>query len=209
MTSLTAVADLHGNLPDELPDADVLVVAGDVCPIADHSVAFQRDWLERRLYPWMDRLPHREVVWIAGNHDFACQQAGWRPGGRGRYLCDGRVEVEGLELYGTPWVPDLRDWAFYAGDDELSRRMAAIPAVDVVVSHGPPRGWGDRTIGGREVGSEALAARLRELQPQLCVFGHIHEAHGRWRLGRTELANVSYVDAFYAVREGAAMRFEL
>jgi Icc-related predicted phosphoesterase len=209
VTSLTAIADLHGNLPEELPAADVLVIAGDVCPISDHATRFQAEWLESQLYPWMERLPFEEVVWIAGNHDFVCQEPGWTPGGPGRYLLDERHEACGISLYGTPWVPDLEGWAFYADDASLAARMTAIPSVDVVVSHGPPRGHGDRTVSGRSVGSQALVDRLAETEPRLCVFGHIHEDHGSWSLGPTALANVSHVDERYRPRKGAAMRFEL
>ena len=144
MTRLVAVADLHGNLPTDLPGGDVLVIAGDVCPLSDHAVAFQRSWLVEELYPWMDALPHPEIVWIAGNHDFACQSPGWEPGGRGTYLLDEGTTAAGLSFHGTPWVPNLRRWAFYGDDDLRSAKTALIPQVDVLVSHGPPRGTGDR-----------------------------------------------------------------
>lgn len=210
MPSVTAVADLHGNLPDELPLADVLVIAGDVCPISEHGIGFQARWLRDEFYPWLEGLPHDEVAWIAGNHDFVCQTSDWQPAGRGHYLLDDGTELAGLRLYGTPWVPDLQGWAFYADAEALAERMAAIPAdTDVVVSHGPPRGFGDRVVSGRIVGSEALLERLREIEPRLCVFGHIHEGHGRWELGETTLANVAHVDELYAVRPDAAMRFEI
>lgn len=209
MPTLTAVADLHGNLPTDLPAADLLVVAGDVCPISDHDPDFQAAWLEREFYPWLERLPFAEIAWIAGNHDFVCQREGWTAGGRGHYLLDEGDELCGLSIYGTPWVPALVGWAFYAEDDALAERIAAIPPVDVVLSHGPPRGYGDLTVRGINAGSEALGARLAEIEPRACIFGHIHEAYGRWRLGTTELLNVSYVDEGYQVRPGAAVRLEL
>ena len=98
MTRVVTIADLHGNLPTDLPDGDVLVIAGDVCPIADHAIAFQERWLKGPFPEWLESLPHDEVVWIAGNHDFACQQPGWRPTGRGRYLLDAKAEVAGLSF---------------------------------------------------------------------------------------------------------------
>ena len=161
MTRLVAVADLHGNLPTDLPGGDVLVIAGDVCPLSDHAVAFQRSWLVEELYPWMDALPHPEIVWIAGNHDFACQSPGWEPGGRGTYLLDEGTTAAGLSFHGTPWVPNLRRWAFYGDDDLRSAKTALIPPVDVLVSHGPPRGTGDRLVRGSEVGCRFLAAASR------------------------------------------------
>ena len=209
MTRVVAVADLHGHLPLDLPDGDLLVIAGDVCPLADHSVPFQAAWLEERLYPWMDALPHAEIVWIAGNHDFACQEDGWRPGGRGSYLLDSGAEASGLTLHGTPWVPNLKRWAFYAGDDVRSEKVAMIPRVDILVSHGPPRGTGDRLVGGTEVGCRFLAQRIEQEPPRLCLFGHIHEAYGLWQREGTTLANVAFVDELYEVRPNATRVFEL
>ena len=46
------------------------------------------------------------------------------------------------------------------------------------ITHGPPRGILDRTIGGIHVGCFALAARLEEIRPALSVFGHIHKDRG-------------------------------
>ena len=208
MPRVVAIADLHGDLPADLPGGDILVIAGDVCELDDHVPGVQARWLEARFYPWMEALPHAEVVWIAGNHDFTCEQAGWEPGGRGHYLRDSGVELGGLSFYGTPWVPKLRMWAFYAPDEELARRCEAIPAVDVVVSHGPPLGYGDRLVGGKRAGSPALLERLEQTEPRLCVFGHIHEDPGTWQLGPTELANVAHVDERYVLRPGAAQVFE-
>lgn len=209
MTRIVGIADLHGNLPEDLPAGDVLVIAGDVCPVTDHELTFQTRWLEKSFYPWMEALPHEEIVWIAGNHDFVCQLPEWEPGGRGHYLVDSGVELAGLSFHGTPWVPDLEGWAFYADDEELATRSAAIPPVDVLVSHGPPRGFGDQLARGGRAGSTALLSRLERVPPKLCLFGHIHEDHGTWRLDGTDLANVAHVDVRYVVRPRAARAFEV
>jgi len=209
VTKVVAIADLHGNLPSDLPDGDVLVIAGDVCPVTNHEINFQERWLIEVFPQWLESLPHPEIVWIAGNHDFVCQRPGWAPTGRGRYLLDERTEVAGLSFYGTPWVPKLRGWAFFATDEELAERSATIPQVDVLISHGPPLGYGDLLARGGRAGSEALTKRLGEVPPQLCVFGHIHEDPGEWQLGETKLANVAHVDIRYEVRPGAARTYDL
>lgn len=209
MTRVVAVADLHGNLPTDLPDGDVLVIAGDVCPLEDHESTYQRRWLEGAFAGWLEALPHPDVVWIAGNHDFVCERPGWAPTGRGHYLRDTGTEAAGLSFYGMPWVPNLPGWAFHATDEELLARTLRIPPVDVLVSHGPPRGYGDMLRRGGRAGSEALTARLEAAPPQLCLFGHIHEDPGRWELEPgTTLANVAYVDADYRIQD-AVQAFEL
>ena len=66
MTRVVAIADLPGNLPGDLPEGDVLVIAGDVCPISDHAIPFQEEWLRGAFPEWLASLPHDEIVWIAG-----------------------------------------------------------------------------------------------------------------------------------------------
>src|SRR5689334_2006906 len=62
------------------------------------------------------------------------------------------VELFGLRIWGSPWHPWFYDWAFNAprrdAEEFLASKFDAIPGdTDVVVAHGPPRGFGDRTGG--------------------------------------------------------------
>src|SRR5687768_2713638 len=69
MKTVVAISDLHGNLPDNIPECDLLLVGGDICPYYDHSMMTQAVWLSRKFADWVRRLPAKEVVVIAGNHD--------------------------------------------------------------------------------------------------------------------------------------------
>jgi Icc-related predicted phosphoesterase len=199
---IVAVSDLHGFLP-EIPACDLLLLAGDVTPVQDHSVAFQAQWLDGEFRAWLRRVPAGKVIGVAGNHDFIFQQAPQRvphdlPW---TYLQDSLTEWRGLRIYGTPWQPWFYDWAFNLQEHELQAKWALIPAgVDILVLHGPPFGYGDgvpERNGVRHCGSPSLLRRIEELRPRLAVYGHIHEGRGEWRLGPTVLANVTVVDDAY------------
>jgi Icc-related predicted phosphoesterase len=62
---VAAVADLHGHLPD-VPECDVLVIAGDITPVRDHRLAFRARWLDGPFRTWLDAVPATRVVAIAG-----------------------------------------------------------------------------------------------------------------------------------------------
>ena len=88
------------------------------------------------------------------------------------------------------------------GEDELAEHFAAIPAdIDVLITHTPPFGHGDRTAIGDHVGSQALLAAIERTQPPLAVFGHIHEGRGEpTRVGTTLCANSAICDRWFEPR---------
>src|SRR5262249_33524902 len=71
---VVAVSDLHGNLP-AIPPCDLLLLAGDITPVRDHRLAHQAEWLDTTFRAWLNQVPARKVIGVAGNHDFIFQQA--------------------------------------------------------------------------------------------------------------------------------------
>jgi Icc-related predicted phosphoesterase len=199
---IVAVGDLHGVLPG-IPPCDLLLLAGDLCPLENHALEFQADWLNTRFRRWLEGVPARRIVGVAGNHDFLFERAPeqvprdlpWT------YLQDSGLEWEGWRIWGTPWQPWFYDWAFNLSEEELQKRWQLIPdGTDILVLHGPPWGYGDgvpERTGLRRCGSRTLLERIEQIRPRLVVFGHIHEGRGESRLGSTVLANVTVLDGSY------------
>lgn len=190
---LVALADTHGfHRRLDVPDGDVLVHAGD---LTRSGTLAQLE----AVADWMRDLPHRHKVLIAGNHDFAFQrqpQAARALFHGLTYLCDSEVELEGVRFWGAPWQPRFFDWAFnLRRGPELDAKWSLIPeGIDVLVTHGPPAGYGDRCHDGMRVGCEDLLRHLKRVQPSINVFGHIHEDRGEWKLGRTRVINATVSD---------------
>jgi Icc-related predicted phosphoesterase len=204
MTEIVCIADLHEHLVD-IPACDVLLIAGDVSFAVKGDLRAKHAFLVGPFREWLDRVPADEVVLVAGNHDQSIEAWGLPDGLRCHYLQDDGVELCGLRFWGTPWQPWFLDWAFNApprnGGAFLASKFDLIPEdTDVVVGHGPPRGYGDAAIrpGGHEhVGSIAMAEALERVRPRLMVCGHIHAAYGAYRLGDTDIVNASLVDDQY------------
>lgn len=182
-----ATADLHGSLP-EIEPCNILLIAGDICPIRSHNLEDQREWLLNTFSGWLRNVPADHIVGIAGNHDFVfesdpalARELPWT------YLIDEHVDIEGLRIFGTPWVPNLRNWAFYGGQDGCAIfKNGRFPEnIDVLLSHGPMRGFGDTVgpLGGGpvEVGCIYMRERVRDLKPRAFVCGHVHEGYGHYR----------------------------
>ncbi|MFN4259188.1 MAG: metallophosphoesterase [Gemmataceae bacterium] len=207
---IVAVSDLHGILPD-IPACDLLLIAGDICPVHNHQLRFQAEWLDTDFRRWLAAVPARQSVFVAGNHDLVFQhEPRWVPKDLPAiYLQDTGCEWEGWHIWGTPWQPWFFDWAFNLQERRLRDKWALIPdQTDILIVHGPPRGYGDGVACGEHTGSPSLLERIDAIRPKLVVFGHIHEGRGEWRLGDTILANVTILDEKYE-RQYEPWRVEL
>ncbi len=135
------------------------------------------------------------------------------------YLTYGNVDVPALwPDYAGPehtvldgQTADLggRTWGFVGGglqtpmrtpyevdDATYAAKVAAVGAVDVLACHIPPDVPGllyDVEARRFERGSEAVLDAIRDTQPELVLFGHVHQPlRSRVRIGRTECVNVGH-----------------
>lgn len=187
---IVAVADTHLYTRDLIvPDGDVFVHAGDMC---------QGGTLDELMsvVEWMADLPHRHKVIIAGNHDWSFIEAGSHARAlvaEFHYLQDQALELEGVRFYGSPWQPEHGGWAFNLprGPQIAERWQLIPPGLDVLITHGPPAGFGDRTPVAGRAGCADLRRRVDLVAPRLHMFGHIHQDGGVWTHGATTFANVT------------------
>ncbi len=127
-------------------------------------------------------------------------------------LAEGRVvEVAGFQMVSSGWA-NRTPWDTYREEDEpqLAERieravsqLTAPPERTIFSLHCPPYGTGlddapelseDLSLvnaghSTRPVGSTAVRAAIEAHQPALSLHGHIHEARGSARLGRTLCIN--------------------
>lgn len=223
-----AASDLHGELPDPPDDAELLLLAGDICPnfggygkrrgsLARDGLA-QRDWLIKDFASWTTNFKG-DIVMTWGNHDFVGEKP-WlvkdfmaATAGNVYLLNDSAAVVRGLRIWGTPWVPALPYWAFFSRKEGLEARASLIPLdLDVLMTHGPPRFAGDYIPGGTEkqiskygnlhgmnVGDPSLNAAILRVKPRVTICGHIHEARGHYDVRGNPVVNVAAVDAAYVL----------
>jgi predicted phosphodiesterase len=120
------------------------------------------------------------------------------------YLQDSEVTIDGLRIWGSPWQPEFYDWAFnLPRGDALKEKWDLIPAgIDILVTHGPPRGKLDMTYSYAgfprdEVGCWDLARAVARIKPKVHVFGHIHVGYGVVEENGTTFVNPSSCDDNY------------
>jgi Icc-related predicted phosphoesterase len=174
---------LHAAMDHAIPEGDVLVHAGDFCGrgLVEEVAGFAR---------WMGTLPHQHKLAIPGNHDGPVERSEQLCrdifGQQGiRLLVGEAAEIGGFRFFGSPYTPTFMHWYFMRDRGAAIRaEWEAIPSdADVVITHGPAYGHGDlappwRAEHPRHVGCFELLQRLRDVRPQLHIFGHIHAGHG-------------------------------
>jgi len=138
---------------------------------------------------WYNELNFKHKILIAGNHDFYFEQKGAeddiaqmlanRP--NITYLNDSGVEIDGIKIWGSPVQPWFHNWAFNRIDADIKPHWDMIPLdTDILITHGPVKGYLDVTMRGDVTGCPFLLERIAELKNlKLHVCGHIHEAYGR------------------------------
>jgi Icc-related predicted phosphoesterase len=201
-----------------LPPGDILIIAGDLT----NSGSFHelRD-CNQFLCMLINRNKYRHIVFIAGNHDRTLDTEYYKSTGYKfdtevqdpiqcrqvlldnlpstvHYLQDNSVEIEGLLIYGTPWIAPEKDyavrdektgkisyrWGFCGDEDMLVDKWASIPDnVNILITHMPPYKIGDEThnyskdaiVNDRQVicwdniGSRSLLDRVMQIKANLLL----------------------------------------
>jgi Icc-related predicted phosphoesterase len=117
------------------------------------------------------------------------------------YLEDQGKRIEGLQIYGTPWVPMFCGWAFNREELDREERFMFIPGgLDILITHGPPLGVRDESTYDfkiRNVGCKMLRERVNQAKPRVHAFGHCHVGYGQQQIGPTNFINAAICDRKY------------
>jgi Icc-related predicted phosphoesterase len=179
---IAAISDTHGRISrvTNFPEADLLIVAGDVCTSGKLT---QLKQFVQDIRNW----PYEKIIFVAGNHDRCLHDMRQEEARellardpRIIHLQDEALIIDGIKFYGSPWTPKWGRWAFMAPDHVLGDNVwSCIPDdVDVLITHGPAHEILDR-VGVRNPGSSTLRWRIEQLEKIRChIFGHIHEGRG-------------------------------
>lgn len=216
---IVTISDTHNKHLQlgKLPEGDMLIHAGDFTSQGSEQEV-------ESFINWFSNQDYKYKVFIAGNHDWFFQKDYnkdklekmldmYDTDNSMYYLQDSMIEIEGVKLWGSPWTPRFYNWAFNASTDELSKKWSLIsPDADVVITHGPMYGIGDKakritSCGGESfVGYEHTGCKVllnvieKNIRPRFHVCGHIHEGYGRYELeGGITSINTSILDERYKI----------
>eukprot|EP00658_Telonema_sp_P-2_P010326 TRINITY_DN13892_c0_g1_i1.p1 TRINITY_DN13892_c0_g1~~TRINITY_DN13892_c0_g1_i1.p1 ORF type:complete len:538 (+),score=81.68 TRINITY_DN13892_c0_g1_i1:452-2065(+) len=186
---------------------------GCVAIMGNHDEPFDRE-------TWDQAFDEGERDWDQDRLDQAVSM--FTASGAIKLLCDESVEIGGVSIFGTPWLPltpsrqrqpighPRRIIGFSREDEERGKLFENIPSgVDILITHSPPFGvldlseqyHGEPREKAFNIGDQALLDHLAGMpageRPKLNLFGHEHDQGGKimWhdQLGMW-FANCSCVD---------------
>ena len=85
--------------------------------------------------------------------------------------------------------------------DKAKRILRRFGKVDILICHQPPYGFLDKVSSkynppknwiGKHAGSKVILDYIKKKQPRYVFCGHIHEAKGKAKIGKTEVYNVGH-----------------
>ncbi len=198
MPKIVCISDTHSTTP-VVPNGDILIHAGDLTNRGNEQEL-------RQQLNWLDSLPHKHKIFIAGNHDFIFELATdyalsiLEDYPSLSYLQDSEITIDGIKFYGSPWQPEFNNWAFnLKRGEQLRKKWDLIPTdTDFLITHGAPKGILDfAKFSNDHVGCKKLLEAIKRIKPKYNVFGHVHEGAGKLEQDGTIFINASVLDDEY------------
>eukprot|EP00933_Yihiella_yeosuensis_P071284 TRINITY_DN79492_c0_g1_i1.p1 TRINITY_DN79492_c0_g1~~TRINITY_DN79492_c0_g1_i1.p1 ORF type:complete len:334 (-),score=36.19 TRINITY_DN79492_c0_g1_i1:43-1044(-) len=202
---------------EPIPDGDVLVHCGD---FTSHGSLEE----VKRFADWFGSQPHSTKLLVPGNHDMILHKeyydnfwSDWSSKKESheeavkvltdkniKILVDETVYIHGVKFHGSPWVTQHHSWstAFNKSEEGMGNHWRLLPpGIDVLLTHMPPYGMGDREAFGHHHGCPHLALKVAEVKPKIHVFGHVHGDHGIFKRDHypTTFVNATSVCDYYWV----------
>lgn len=178
------ISDSH-NLHIQLAipsNIDMVIHSGD-CSCSRNSAINSNEVIE--FLNWYQHLPIKYKIYIAGNHDTSIERKLINIhdfDNRGIFYLENEIiEIEGINIYGTPIVPEFMQWSFMRARHKMNIIWdAVLPNTHILVTHGPPKGILDLTENKEhkleQCGCQSFANHIKnKWHIKYFLFGHIHD----------------------------------
>lgn len=174
-----------------IPDVDCVIHCGDEANDRDPA---KNSVESLSFFDWYRKLDIKYKVFIPGNHSIAIERQLIIPSEYPEiiYLNHEMTEIDGVKIFGSPYTPGYGfSWAFMKKRGRMALVWENVPKVDILVTHGPPKGVLDMTMCREtkrliQVGCKSLKNALEWIQPDVHAFGHIHSEQYCTNFGKLE-----------------------
>lgn len=177
---------------------DVAIFCGDE---ANHFDPVKNEIEARPFFEWYSKLEADYKLYLPGNHSVAVENGLIVPEDYNLINIHHRsIGIGGLYIYGNATTPRYgQSGAYMMKRNRTALVWDNIPDVDILVTHGPPKGILDRTRDRDtneliQVGDSSLYNRVIEMQPKIHAFGHLHSENGIYNRGVFSYNNTQFIN---------------
>ena len=212
ITHISDTHNKHKQLDGKLPGGDLLIHSGDITSLGrkhevegfvkwfngiegytnkifiagNHDMSFDKEILLRNKLDYFDGGRNNwDTPCADGKPEWLIDLLETGLNSNVFYLENSFVEIDQIKMWGSPYSATFgHNWAFNVDRGHDSNQLwNTIPNdTDIVITHGPIYGYGDKTANTyQNVGCEDLFNRLNEIQTPLHFTGHIHESYGYYQ----------------------------
>ena len=152
--------------PGRLSGIDFILSCGDL----------KQEYLE-----FLVTMASKPLYYVHGNHDKGYVE--FPPEGC-ECLEDELVNINGLRVLGLGGCIRYNLGPFQYTEEEMAKRVRRVErklkkagGVDIVITHAPPRGYGDAEDNAHR-GFECFLPLMAKYHPQYLIHGHVHQSYG-------------------------------
>lgn len=184
----------------DVPEVDMIIHAGDASNTKDISF---NDAEMREFLQWYESLNIKYKIFVPGNHDTSIERKfhKFEDYPNIKFLIHNSISIEGINIFGSPYTPSFGSgWAYNVARHKIFNYWDNLSDnIDILVTHGPPKGILDLTIrnGVKQCGDKVLLNKIEVIKPKYHIFGHIHNEHNVYNSGicRPNGYNTTFINA--------------
>ncbi len=183
MPIIAACSDVFAQMPQLKEAVDIAIICGSFCPLFDKSlvswnITNQVDFIQEKFNPWLDSLPAPCKIIVGGKNDHVAEFYGSQLSNyiHAEYVQDDTVNCKGLNIYGTPWIPqhmqakDQSNAFLCIKPEKYIKSIERIPKyTNILITNTYPRE-------GESIDVEADFALAKKMESLKSMQLHIHSS---------------------------------
>lgn len=185
-----------------IPKVDCVIHCGD---FANKANPYENELEARNFLEWYNVLPIQYKILNCGNHDTAAFKKLIDKADYPNiiWLEHDWEWINGYKVFVSPYTPVYgKGWAYMYKRNRGDIYWNVIPNdIDILVTHGPPKGildLCDHEADRKQIaqaGCKALYNKVMEIEPKIHCFGHIHNDKKFNNYGIFEHGNTKFINA--------------